>query len=212
MLSSQHCGFLAEVGCAWWRAITLLGNPQKGRSMASKKQIKANRANARKSTGRKTDMGKLILRFNALKHGLTSQKMVTIPGESIDAYLEHLVEVTFEYDPQTAYQRQLVEQLANRLWGLRRVPAFEAGLFTVRYYETQMICGETPKSGDGGDKDDEDKEVRATGESCMYGLALARMETSELGKLSRHETTVLNSIKKMVKLLEESGCTAKSRH
>jgi hypothetical protein len=64
--------------------------------MASKKQIEANRANARKSTGAKTDMGKFISRFNAVKHGLASQKMVTLVGESNDAYLELLVKVMFE--------------------------------------------------------------------------------------------------------------------
>jgi hypothetical protein len=39
------------------------------------------------------------------------------------------------------------------------------------------------------------------------------VETDDvLGKLSRYETTLVNSIKKIVKLLEESRCTAKSRH
>lgn len=142
--------------------------------MASNKQIEANRANARKSTGPKTDMGKFISRFNALKHGLASQKMVTIPGESNEVYLEHLVDVMFEYDPQTAYQRQLVEQLANRLWALRRVPAFEAGLFTVRHCEVQMKRGEMPES-----VDHEDKEVRATWECFLYGLTFIRDAETE---------------------------------
>lgn len=102
-----------------------------------------------------------------------------------------------------------MEQLANRLWALRRVPAFEAGLFTVRQCEVQMKYGEMPES-----VDHEDKEVRATWECFLYGLTFIRdAEVGDvLGKISRYETTLVNSIKKLVKLLEESGCTAKSRH
>ena len=154
-------------------------------------------------------MGKLISRFNALQHGLASQKMVTTPGESNDAYLELLMNVMFDYDPQTAYQRQLVEHLANLLWRLRRAAAFEAGVFYVRYCEVHMECGERPES-----RDDEDQEVRATEESLLYGLTFIReAETGDaLGKLGRYETILVNSVKKTVKMLQESGCTAKPRH
>ena len=176
--------------------------------MASNKQIEANRENARKSTGPKTLMGKFTSRFNALKHGLASQKMVTIVGESNDAYLEHFVKVMFEYDPQTACQRQLVEQLTILLWRLRRAAAFEAGVFNVRYCEARVKWGETPESGD-----DEEQEVRATEECLLYGLTFIReAEAGDvLTKLSRHETYLMNLIKKTVNMLEESGCTATPR-
>jgi hypothetical protein len=41
--------------------------------MSTKKQISANRQNARKSTGPKPNGGKKIVRFNALQHGLTQE-------------------------------------------------------------------------------------------------------------------------------------------
>lgn len=174
--------------------------------MTTKKQIEANRANAKKSTGPKTLMGKFTSRFNALKNGLASQKMVTMLGESNDAYLEHFVQVMFEYDPQTAEQRQLVEHLANNLWRLRRVASFEAGVFNIRYCEARKQWGET--------LEDADQEVRATEECLLYGVTFIReaAKGDALGKLSRHETSILNSINKTVKMLKELGCTAKPRN
>ena len=43
--------------------------------MASKKQIEANRRNAKKSTGPKTEEGKAKSSTNARKHGLTSRQV-----------------------------------------------------------------------------------------------------------------------------------------
>jgi hypothetical protein len=45
--------------------------------MASEKQISANRRNATKSTGPKTNNGKLQSRRNAMRHGLTATTVVT---------------------------------------------------------------------------------------------------------------------------------------
>ena len=49
--------------------------------MTSKKQIQANRRNARKSTGPKTAKGKAVVRLNALKHGLRAENALLLPGE-----------------------------------------------------------------------------------------------------------------------------------
>ncbi len=44
--------------------------------MATEKQIAANRRNAQKSTGPKSDAGKAKAKFNALKHGMTADTAV----------------------------------------------------------------------------------------------------------------------------------------
>jgi hypothetical protein len=53
--------------------------------MSSQKRIKANQANALKSTGAKTPKGKLVVAGNALKHGLLSNRLV-LEGESHEDY------------------------------------------------------------------------------------------------------------------------------
>ena len=54
--------------------------PEKGNPLATKRQIAANRRNARKSAGPKTPQGKATASMNALRHGLRARKVV-IPGE-----------------------------------------------------------------------------------------------------------------------------------
>ena len=49
--------------------------------MTTLRQIEANKKNAEKSTGPKTDSGKLAARANALKHGLSGDGVVALPEE-----------------------------------------------------------------------------------------------------------------------------------
>jgi hypothetical protein len=48
--------------------------------MVSRKQLETNRANAKLSTGPKSDAGRARSRMNALKHGFSSQEIV-LEGE-----------------------------------------------------------------------------------------------------------------------------------
>jgi hypothetical protein len=60
--------------------------------MSTTEQIKANRQNARKSTGPKTAEGKATASKNAVKHGLFAAEAV-IEGENqadYEAYLDNL--------------------------------------------------------------------------------------------------------------------------
>jgi hypothetical protein len=55
--------------------------------MTSYRQVEANRRNALKSTGPRTEAGKQVSRRNALRHGLTAEtvarlRMPTITGHS----------------------------------------------------------------------------------------------------------------------------------
>ena len=53
--------------------------------MTSRRRLEANRQNAQKSTGPKTDEGKSVSKMNAVKHGLLAQEFV-LRGEDPDEF------------------------------------------------------------------------------------------------------------------------------
>jgi hypothetical protein len=52
--------------------------------MTSFRQIEANRRNARKSTGPKTEAGKQRSRCNAVRHGLTAETVIGLLEDADD--------------------------------------------------------------------------------------------------------------------------------
>ena len=99
--------------------------------MASEKQLEANRTNAQKSTGPRTNAGKAHSRLNSRKHGLTAKTLVIV-GENADDFDHLRAELMNEHDPQSALECELVERLAGILWRLRRLPFFEAAILDAR--------------------------------------------------------------------------------
>ena len=95
--------------------------------MASEKQLAANRANAKYSTGPKTNAGKSRSRMNAWKHGLTAEKVV-IDGEDAQELEAIRQELWEEYQPEPGMERLVVERLALTAWRLRRAPTLESSL------------------------------------------------------------------------------------
>jgi len=100
--------------------------------MTSFRQIEANRLNARRGTGPKSDAGKRRSRRNALRHGLTAEVVIDVLEDPKD-YKAFERAVTVEFDAQTAIERELVLRLASLLWRLRRATAIESGLFQMQY-------------------------------------------------------------------------------
>ena len=95
--------------------------------MASQRQFEANRANARRSTGPKSIVGRARSRMNALKHGLTAREIVI--GDENPTDLETLrADLEQEFLPQSAMQRALVDRLTGLLWRLGRVAKVESAM------------------------------------------------------------------------------------
>src|SRR5215470_11070557 len=99
--------------------------------MTSYRQIEANRRNALKSTGPKTEAGKQKSRCNAVRHGLTAETVINALEDAED-YQAFEAAITADYDAQSAVERELVLRLASVLWRLRRATTMETGLFEIQ--------------------------------------------------------------------------------
>jgi hypothetical protein len=69
--------------------------------MTSLKQIEANRLNALKSTGPRTEHGKQRSRQNALRHGLTAETVITALENAAD-YQAFEASIVSDYQPHSA--------------------------------------------------------------------------------------------------------------
>jgi hypothetical protein len=99
--------------------------------MTSFRQIEANRRNAHRSTGPRTEEGKRQSRRNALRHGLSAETVIDGLEDSED-YRAFEAAVIADYDAQTAVERELVLRLASLLWRLRRIISIETDLLRIQ--------------------------------------------------------------------------------
>ena len=97
--------------------------------MATKRQIAANRRNARRSTGPKSAAGKAASSANALRHGLAAARAVVLPDEDADAYERLRQGVIADLAPAGALQEALAQRIVVLLWRLDRAARLEAELF-----------------------------------------------------------------------------------
>ena len=93
--------------------------------MATKKQIAANRRNALKSTGPRTDRGKAVSRFNALRHSLRAKSHSLSIG-SLDELRQIRSDYIQSFQPQTPKQDDLVLRMAFARWQMLRWQRVEA--------------------------------------------------------------------------------------
>jgi hypothetical protein len=110
-------------------------------AIAQTQRAAINRANARRSTGPRTESGKQRSSLNAVKHGLTAQTAV-LPSEDLAAFNRHVQQFLDEHRPAAATETQLVHELANIAWRQNRVPLLEASLFDAASPQqlVQSVC------------------------------------------------------------------------
>jgi len=89
----------------------------------SLKQLEANRQNA-KLGGVKTEAGKAIVKFNALKHGILSKENI-LKNENKRAFNEHAESLKQTLLPANAIEMFLVEKITIDTWRLKRALRIE---------------------------------------------------------------------------------------
>jgi len=98
----------------------------------TQKQLRANRRNARRSTGPSSAEGKTEASQNALTHGLSARDAV-IAGENPKKYRAFLRDLENEFQPATASEFDLLRTLADAAWRLRRAMKLETSLLALRF-------------------------------------------------------------------------------
>jgi hypothetical protein len=115
--------------------------------MSTVAQQRANKQNAQHSTGPRTEAGKQRASLNALKHGLCAKDPL-IPGEDPDDYYRHCAEMEFDLKPGSAREENLVDQIADITWRLKRFSRIEAAVIQEFYNNTAEQPLNQGQSGD----------------------------------------------------------------
>jgi hypothetical protein len=90
--------------------------------MTSEKQVLANKENAKKSTGPKSEDGKIQTAGNAIKHGILSQRLI-LPGEDQQDFIHLQDDLRLSLRPVGALELILVEKIAAVIWKQKRLTA-----------------------------------------------------------------------------------------
>ena len=104
--------------------------------MTTHAQMKANRNNAKKSTGPRTEEGKTRSAQNALKHGLLARDTV-LPGEDPAEFDSQLSALEADIQPANSLEFELVRQIADSQWRMRRLTRLETGFLAAAVDETR---------------------------------------------------------------------------
>ncbi len=149
----------------------------------SQKQIKANKRNGKKG-GVKTDEGKAISKYNAIKHGLLG-KEVLLDDEDGTELVSLGRKLRTELAPDTELELVLVDRITANVWRLRR----------VMQIERQMMED---------DREDSFGDIKKSlGAALSYDFA----NHDTYGKLIRYETSIERGIYKALHELQRLQAT-----
>lgn len=107
------------------------------RKPISERRLAANRANALKSTGPRTKAGKVVVRVNAITHGLLASMPVVLSSSGLintHQFNQLVRQLREDFVPQTQLEMTLIESLAFDLMRLSMIHGLSA-LFFADLYE-----------------------------------------------------------------------------
>jgi hypothetical protein len=113
--------------------------PERGlfrEEMTISNRTRANRLNAKKSTGPRTGHGRTRASLNRLLHGLRASTPV-LPGENPSDLMELTERVAVDVQPQGVVEEFMAERVALGIWRLRRAERAEFGVLAGRLLEVE---------------------------------------------------------------------------
>ncbi len=158
----------------------------------------ANRANAKKSTERKTEKGKAASSENRLAHGLCSESLI-VGGETAADFEALLASVRKAYNPVNDEEAMLTDQLAQALWRFNRAQRVETQIFQV----TQ--ANRLHSSNFNNDADLAFKDMTQFQGDNMLTLAyISDFDYKQIDRINRYMTTMERSYQRALKALQHS--------
>ena len=106
--------------------------------MATRRQIRAFRKNAKRSTAPRTPEGKARSSQNARKHGLFARDAV-LPDENPEDFLQLIADLEQELEAGSAFECRLVHHIASTEWRMRRLVRLETGAL-MSQLENERLC------------------------------------------------------------------------
>ncbi|HEX4229983.1 MAG TPA: hypothetical protein VHZ07_15020 [Bryobacteraceae bacterium] len=98
--------------------------------MSSPAQIAANQANAKLSTGPRTEEGRAKSSHNAIRTALTG-RTVLLPTDDVEEYQKHVARFEAEFRPVTGREKELTQNIADTQWRIDRIFSLEQGIYAV---------------------------------------------------------------------------------
>ena len=183
--------------------------------MTSQRQLEANRANAKRSTGPKSPQGKARSRRNSYKDGLRAR--ILLSGEDEAEFNQLRARLLQEHNPQTTLEAELVEDLARIILLRKRAACFEAAILDARGEEL-IVSARRARSDPlidlsilraSREEEEEEEQDEKTPEAewrLQVGKALLHDAANGdvLAKVDRHRAMLTNELMKTMKLLQKS--------
>ncbi len=157
-------------------------SPATNPAPASEARIQANRENAKKSTGPRTESGKAASRRNALKHGLTAQLLLRHDDKGL--YRELLADLYHRYQPATVLERIAVSRIAFDIVRLDALILAHTGLPPAAAEPAMETASDAPFLGG-------------------IFTSVAANKQAYFVLLSRYENTLQNSLQRDIRHLDE---------
>jgi hypothetical protein len=105
---------------------------------ASKAQIKANRQNAKRSTGPTSIQGKLKVSQNAITHGIFATAPL-LETENLEEYQLLYDSLFKELMPASQLEAAIVERIIHSIWRQKRLEKAEAAKIAIEQLPQQLI-------------------------------------------------------------------------
>jgi hypothetical protein len=159
--------------------------PLPPRPEVSDARLRANRENAQKSVGPRTEAGKAVSCLNAIKTGLTGNTVLFANDDHIK-YYTHISNYEKLYSPVGPEETALVQAIADHRWRLNKIPGLELAILALG---TPQVIENHPHC------------AAPEGASALEVL-LRRNHEKELRNLSLHENRIARRCDRDIARLE----------